>query len=132
MARKDRGAEEQLVLFAAAMADLPIRPPFARRSDTSRAAAASVEACTGSLRAVVLGYIADNGSWGATCDEVEARSGLSHQTASARVNELRKLGAIVDSGRRRNTRSQRKATVWLARHAVPAGQCSTGEGDDDR
>lgn len=104
----------QMALFQAAKADLLLCPPYARGSDTSKQAAESVKPCTGTLRARVLGFIADRGEYGMICDELEALSGLMHQTASARVNELMKLGAIRDSGRRRKTRSGRKATVWVA------------------
>jgi predicted transcriptional regulator len=52
-------------------------------------------------------------SQGMTCDEVEIALGLTHQTASARVNELMKKKLIIDSTLRRKTRSGRKATVWI-------------------
>ena len=115
MSKKDATTKDQLQLFEAAKADLPLRAPYARGSDTSKAAGRCVEICAGTLRARVLGHIVDRDSYGMTCDELEAVSGLMHQTASARVHELKKLGAIYDSGRRRKTRSGRKATVWLAR-----------------
>jgi predicted transcriptional regulator len=49
----------------------------------------------------------------ATCDEVEERMALRHQTASARVHELARAGLIEPDGERR-TRSGRRATVWKA------------------
>lgn len=48
----------------------------------------------------------------ATCDELEVRLGLKHQTCSARIRELSGINAIVDSGATRPTRSGRKAIVW--------------------
>jgi hypothetical protein len=51
-------------------------------------------------------------SGGMTCDEVEHQLNRTHQSISARVNQLRDTGWIVDSGTRRNTRSGRKAIVW--------------------
>lgn len=57
-------------------------------------------------------YTVANGGTGLTCDQVEQIVGGSHQTVSARVNELRDKGYILDSGARRPTRSGRKATVW--------------------
>jgi len=108
-----KNADKQLALFAAAKSDLPLKAPYARGSDTSKEAAESIEPASGTLRARVLGLIRANGTYGMTCDEVEAVSQLTHQTASARINELMRLGAIVDSGRRRKTRSHRKATVWV-------------------
>lgn len=47
-----------------------------------------------------------------TCDEVEIVTGLKHQTASARIRELALKGLIKDSGKRRLTRSGRKAVVY--------------------
>ncbi len=47
-----------------------------------------------------------------TCDEIEVLTGLRHQTASARVNDLKRAHRICDSGVRRKTRSNRNATVW--------------------
>ncbi len=47
-----------------------------------------------------------------TCDELETLLNLSHQTASARVRDLSMRGDIKDSGKRRNTRTGRKAIVW--------------------
>ena len=50
-----------------------------------------------------------------TDDEVEVVTGLRHQTASARVNELMRSRRVRDSGRRRKTRSGRRAIVWTAK-----------------
>lgn len=47
----------------------------------------------------------------ATCDELEQRLTLSHQTASASVNHLMRAGILVASGSR-PTRSGRRARVW--------------------
>lgn len=47
----------------------------------------------------------------ATCDELEQRLALTHQTASATVNALMRAGSIVADGSR-NTRSGRRARVW--------------------
>ena len=90
-------------------------PAFAKNSDTSVAAAESMRGETSRLRALVLAVIRQNGETGATCDEVELATGLRHQTASARVNELMNRGQIVDTEQRRRTRSGRFATVWRAK-----------------
>lgn len=86
---------------------------YARGSDTSKAAAESMIKDTSRLRALVYEEIKDAGSTGLTCDEVEVRLKLRHQTASARVNELMNRNRIVDSGVRRKTRSLRNAVVWI-------------------
>lgn len=86
--------------------------------DTSRAAASSIKPIASQLRAKVLNVIRLGVDYscekGATCDEVEKILRLPHQTVSARVHELMKSGAIVDSGERRLTTSKRKAIVWKA------------------
>ncbi len=79
--------------------------------DTSKAARVSID--PGHLRAKVLAHIVSCGVRGATCDEVEVALRMTHQTASARVNELKGRHAIVDSGNRRPTRSGRGAAVWV-------------------
>lgn len=85
-------------------------------TDTSVAAAKShTEENTKTLRARVYVYVAARSIDGAgvTSDEAEAALRLSHQTCSARFNELRNAGLIVDSGNRRATRSGRKAAVYI-------------------
>lgn len=83
-------------------------------TDTSDAAARSMARIAPIIRRRVLELIRDRTQtgFGATCDEVETALKLPHQTASARIRELAKAGDIRDSGNRRLTRSNRKATVW--------------------
>jgi hypothetical protein len=85
------------------------------RAGTSFAAAVSIEPHAGTLRAEVLSLIRDWGKFGRTDDEIEMKLGLRHQTASARRRELVLAGLIVDSGRKRATRSGRMAVVWVAK-----------------
>lgn len=87
--------------------------PFVSSSDTSWAAAQSIAPVASNLRAQALAAIKDSKD-GLTCDEVEALLGMRHQTASARLRELAKAEAIIDVGRRRQTRSGRQAVVWTA------------------
>jgi hypothetical protein len=89
-------------------------PPYARGSDTSHDAAKSMASHAGTIRGRVLEYIRTFCDNGATCDQCELDLGLSHQTTSARINELRNLALIVDSGKRRKTRSGRNAVVWIS------------------
>jgi predicted transcriptional regulator len=79
--------------------------------DTSREAARAIKEDANTIRARIRELIGQ--SSGLTCDEVEMKTGLSHQTASARIRELALLGDIVDSSQRRPTRSGRKAIVWI-------------------
>lgn len=78
--------------------------------DTSLEAFDSIKKDLSSLKErVFLVIIKENGL---TCDEVELMLRLSHQTASARINDLLKENLIYDSGQRRKTRSNRNAIVW--------------------
>lgn len=88
--------------------------PYAAGSDTSEAAAHSVEQHVARLESMVLNAIAGSPG-GLTCDQIEEETGLSHQCASARVHCLNhKKQLIRDSGVRRPTRSGRGAVVWVA------------------
>lgn len=51
---------------------------------------------------------------GMTCREVEAKLGLLHQTASARIRELVLSGNIKDSGLRRAAQGGGPARVYMA------------------
>lgn len=88
-------------------------PPSIASSDTSVAAAQSVKQFTPKTRNKVELAIRMNSSYGMTDDEIEDYLGMRHQSASARRRELVLMGRVVDSGRRRTTRSGRKAAVWV-------------------
>lgn len=62
----------------------------------------------------ILELVRGAGANGHTCDEVEVKLDLTHQTASARVHDLMRAGEIVLAGFKRPTRSGRNATVWVA------------------
>lgn len=87
------------------------RLPFVANSDTSEAAADSIEGSVTALRKKVLEAIA-GAEDGATCDQIEVALHMRHQTASARVRELALMGYIEDTGVRRPTRSGRTARVY--------------------
>jgi DNA-binding MarR family transcriptional regulator len=57
---------------------------------------------------VILNFLRERPS---TCDEVEVALGMTHQSASASVNKLMRMGLIVANGTRK-TRSNRNAKVW--------------------
>jgi hypothetical protein len=83
------------------------------KGDTSIAAAKSVEPSATALRKKVLDY-ASLQHEGVTCDDVEAKLSMRHQTCSARIRELVMFGQLVDTGARRKTRSGRSARVYRA------------------
>ncbi len=80
---------------------------------TSKKAKKSVAPHLNALQTRVLRFIKAGKRYGATCDEAEEGLRMRHQTASARVYELRLMNLIVDSGTRRRTRSGRTAIVWV-------------------
>ena len=93
-------------------------PKFVRGSDTSRAAAKGIAPSASALRLQILEWIRDLGAWGATSDEIERMYDLKHQTCSARLSELKKSGELIDSGKRRETRSGSKAAVLVCKEFV--------------
>lgn len=78
------------------------------------------------LRAEVLRVIKRRRVRGATCDEVEVALGLTHQSASPRITELKQRG-LIESVSIRNTRSGRPAYVWAARRPVTGPVANQGQ-----
>lgn len=85
-----------------------------RGNPESVAAHDSVTVHKARLRRTVINWVARRGDIGATSDEVEGGLALPHQTVSARITEAKRTGELVDSGRRRPTRSGRSAAVYVA------------------
>jgi hypothetical protein len=100
------------------MTDYPDRPGYVIGCDTSEAAADSLSDITlTKLRMKVYAFIIGQ-SDGATCDETEAALDLRHQTVSARIRELSLANRIYDTGRRRRTRSNRTARVYVCANDI--------------
>lgn len=97
--------------------------PFVVGSDTSMEAAESIQEHATRLAMRVYHSIVLADRIGRTCWEIETATGLSHQTASARVRELALKKYVVDSGIRRKTGTGRNAVVWVAREGE-ANVCS--------
>lgn len=81
---------------------------------TSHVAARRIAGYAPAQRELVMCVIRDAGEYGATDAEIEAVTGFRPSSITPRRGELRTLGQIVDSGRRRNTPRERPATVWVA------------------
>ncbi len=96
--------------MSAAAYDLFSYPQVAgyKRTDTSREAAASIDA--GTLRAKVLRAIRDLGPL--TADQCAVSLNLSILSIRPRCTELRELGRLRDTGERRPNISGRNAIVW--------------------
>jgi hypothetical protein len=89
----------------------PVSPGYVAGSDTSKAAAQSISA--GTVRAWVYDAIKKSGKRGMSCEELEKRLHLRHQSASARIRELFLFGKIKVLGTRENS-SGRSARVYVA------------------
>ena len=64
-------------------------------------------------RATLVVFLHMCGLHGATCDEAEIATGLSHQTCSARFSDLKKDNVIIEIGETRLTRSGSPAAVCV-------------------
>ena len=97
-------------------ADLPLfaqRPPSARGSVTSAAAADSLDGETlNQMQRRVLELLQATPS-GLTDEEMQRRLGMNPSTQRPRRIELARRGLVVEAGTRR-TASGRMATVWRA------------------
>lgn len=97
-------------------ARLPLTPlaPHNAPAGTSGVAANRIAGYAAKQRADVLAVIVKAGAFGATDAEIETATGIRAQSVSPRRGELRALGLVVDSGRRRPTPRGRPAAVWVA------------------
>jgi hypothetical protein len=75
-------------------------------------AAEDARPTAGTQRRRLYDVIKRRGSHGATDDELEVLTGLSHHTVSPRRRELVLAGMVRDSGSMRATRKGRMAKVW--------------------
>lgn len=72
------------------------------------------------------------GHEGLTCDQIETAGNLRHQTASARLYELRDLKLIETRGIRRKTSAGRTAAVWVLTEVAEAHIRSLSTNPRDR
>lgn len=89
--------------------------PGYQNTDTSRAAAKSVESETGRLQRRVLAAIKAAGAAGLTMEEAAEAVCEGRHSVQPRTSELRAKGMIVDSGQRRALASGRNGIVWTAK-----------------
>lgn len=90
------------------------KAPFVKGSDTSEAAAESIEPRKGNYQYEVLRYIRQMRSWGSTADQVEEKLGIPLNTVRPRLRELEDMGFIVKTPTKRPTRSGRGARVYVS------------------
>lgn len=93
--------------------DQPYRP-YQSHSITSAAAAGSIaRELAITLRERVYQYIRSRGPLGATDDEIQVALQMEGSTERPRRVELHNAGRIINSGNKRETRSGRRAVVWV-------------------
>jgi hypothetical protein len=100
-------------------------PPHVAGSDTSIDAADRIKEHVGKIARKVFNMIAASGDLGMTVDEIEAASGLKHQTAGPRVREMVMKGILRATENRRLTRSKRYGTVYVVTGDDPAPSVAT-------
>lgn len=100
----------------------PIYPetPGHRFRDTSMEAAKAIAPKCGYLQRLVLAAIIDAGRYGRTTHELADLLHLDSGSAQPRTSELRVMGLIADSKRRRLNKSGIRATVWTLPEYVEA------------
>jgi hypothetical protein len=95
--------------------------PGNKGTDTAVAAGRSVADKLPALHHKVTAAIEASGSYGMTADELAMMFGMERHALRPRTAELRALGKIADSGKRRLTITGRKAIVWTTpEHVLPA------------
>lgn len=89
-------------------------PKFVHGNEPSREAAQSMVRPATRLRAEVLQFIRNEGTRGATDEEIVLGLGINPSTARPRRIELVEQGLVADTGQFRPGRSGRAMTVWRA------------------
>ena len=102
---------DQRSLFDSATKEIA---PHVAGSQTSKAAASEMSPYLGRLQACVFDYIASRGPLGATDQEVQEALSIDSSTQRPRRCELAKKGLIRQAGIERETKSGRRAQVWIA------------------
>jgi hypothetical protein len=92
--------------------------PGHRAVDTSIAAAEALAPALGRLQRMAFKAICDAGPQGLTADELASVLKLDRWTVQPRTSELRRKGAIRDSGQRRQNATGKRAIVWTANAAT--------------
>ncbi|HEX8447673.1 MAG TPA: hypothetical protein VF649_13795 [Sphingomonas sp.] len=94
--------------------DMYSSTPGHRGVDTSIEAADAIASVTARLQRAVLAWIRAKGADGATTVEIADGIKVDRASAQPRTSELRQLGLIDDSGRRRHNPNGKRAIVWVA------------------
>jgi hypothetical protein len=93
---------------------------FQRHFTTSRASAVAAEPNLASGRGLLLAFLRDSGTYGATDEEMQRLVPMGSNTQRPRRVELVAGYLVVNSGRNRTTKNGHPAVVWMAREFVEA------------
>lgn len=85
-----------------------------KATDTQRAAVKKTLPRSGTKQALLWDLVNAAGDYGLTDDEIEVKTGWTHQSASANRNTLMMKGLLIDSGQRRNNRRGLSCIVWTS------------------
>lgn len=88
-------------------------------TETSAAAAESMEANAANLRGLVFRFLKLQGINGATDEEIQIALGMTGNTERPRRRELFQRGLIAEAPAMRRTRSGREAQVWVLKEYAP-------------
>lgn len=98
------------------------------RRDTQAEAWRTIQKDLPEIQATILLEIRVAGGRGITCQEVELKLRMTHQTASAAINKLARKGWACDTSIRRINASGARAIAWtLGDGTPPARRKTTGE-----
>ena len=88
------------------------KSPGHRGVETSIAAANDIAPGLGRLQKLTLATVSEASGYGCTANELADLTGLPREAIQPRTSELRRMGKIVDSGRRRHNPNGKSAIVW--------------------
>jgi hypothetical protein len=88
-------------------------PKAQEHSETSKDAARNIESKAATLRKLVHLFLLGKGEVGATDEEMQHALDMQGSTQRPRRIELCERGLVIDSGRTQETRSGRRATIWV-------------------
>ncbi len=66
-----------------------------------------------SIEQAIVSWLSERGERGSTCDEFEEVYGVSHQTASAAFNKMKRERKIMGTDRTEPTRSGHSAEIYV-------------------
>ena len=88
--------------------------PATGRTDTSNVCANKIAPIHGKLKRMTLFAICEAGANGLTAQDLAERTAMDLVSVQPRTSELKALGLIRDSGKRRPNRRGNPSIVWVA------------------